>query len=199
MKTNQNDFENKKKVLLAEFISKDDDIDDEGRDKAFESLCVELLKLQFGITEISDEEQSKLVKFAKEKMLHMECEDPRLAHAVNGLNKIGKSRYGDASKYLEELLKVRKEDFSKQQSERATKPRPDALTDLIKSYLRFKPDMTEKDVLNMLEADIGKGVIDFIDRENIYYFPRLKEEEISVAAKISGLKNRLSRIKEALT
>jgi hypothetical protein len=195
--TNQNDFEDKKKLLLAEFLSNDNDIDDAGRDKAFENLCVELLKLQFGISEISEEKQTRLIQFVKEKMSHMECEDPRLAHAVNGLKKIGKSRYGDASKYIEELLKVRKEDFSKQQSERATKPRPDALTDLIKSYLRFTPDMTEKDVLNMLEAAIGKGVIEHIDRENIYYFPRLNDEKISVAAK-SGLKNRLSRLKEAL-
>lgn len=197
MNTDQNDFENKKEILIAEFISKDDDIDDEARDKAFETLCIDLVKLQFGITEISEENQTRLTQFVKNKMSQMESDDPELAHAVNGLNRIGKSRYGDASKYVEKLLKVKQDDFSALQAERASKPRPDSLNDLIKSYLRFKPDMTERDVLSRLEAEIGNGVIDNIDADDIHYFPLVKQEEIAVSAKISGLKNRLSRLKKA--
>jgi hypothetical protein len=199
MNTNQNDFKNKKEILIAEFISKDDDIDDEARDKAFETLCIDLVKLQFGITEISEEKQTRLTQFVKDKMSQMVSDDPELAHAVNGLNRIGKSRYGDASKYVEKLLKVKQDDFSALQAERASKPRQDSLNDLIKSYLRFKPDMTERDVLNRLEADIGKGVVDNIDDDDIYYFPLVKQEEIAVSAKISGLKNRLNRLKKART
>ena len=197
MSLDQQDFESKKQALIDQFLLNEKIESGEERDKAFEELCIELLKLQYGITEISEEQQKKLAQYAKEKMSQMECEAPGLAHAVNGLIRIGKSRYGDASKYLEELEKVRKKDFSNRQTERATKERPNSLNDLIKSYLRYTPDITDKDVESRLRADIGKGVVDSVDQENIYYFPRLKEEEITVEVKISGLKNRLNRLKKA--
>ena len=197
MSLDQQDFESKKQALIDQFLLNEKIESGEERDKAFEELCIELLKLQYGITEISEEQQKKLAQYAKEKMSQMECEAPGLAHAVNGLTRIGKSRYGDASKYLEDHEKDRKKDFSNLQTERATKERPNSLNDLIKSYLRYTPDITDKDVESRLRADIGKGVVDSVDQENIYYFPRLKEEEITVEVKISGLKNRLNRLKKA--
>ena len=198
MNSDQKDFETKKQVLLEKFQSESEDLDDESRDRAFEKLCVDLLMIQRGASELSSEELNKLTKFAKEKMSEMECEDPRLAHAVNGLNKIGKSRYGDASKYVEELEKAKKEAFSKIQSKHASTPKRNNLNALIKSYLRFTPDMTEKDVLERLKNDVGNGVVDQIDSEEIHYFADDQAGKMPISIKISGLKNRLNRLKEGL-
>ena len=207
MNSDQKDFETKKQVLLEKFQSESEDLDDESRDRAFEKLCVDLLMIQRGASELSSEELNKLTKFAKEKMSEMECEDPRLAHAVNGLNKIGKSRYGDASKYIEELEKAKKEAFSKVQSKHASTPKKDQLNELITSYLRFTPDMTEKEVLGRLKGAIGNGVVDEIDGEEIYYFiddhadkmpTNDHADKMPTRTKISGLKNRVSRLKKLL-
>jgi hypothetical protein len=197
MNSNQKDFEIKKNALLVKFESENRDIDDGSRDKAFEDLCVELLKLQYGLENPTEEDVKKITAFAKLKMSNMECEDPRLAHAVNGLRRIGQSRYGDASKYVEELEKANKETFSKIQSKHASNPKKDTLNELIKSYLRFTPEMTANELLLRLKGDIGNGVVDEIDDEDIYYFPTTgKDNQMPISTKVSGLKNRLSRIKK---
>jgi len=195
MSSDQEDFDAKKKELIDNFLSNDHDSSDIERDKAFELFCIDLIILQYGITDISTDDFKKISTYTKEKMAAMECNDPRLAHAVNGLNKIGKSKYGEASNYIEELLKSMKEEISKLQTERANNPRPDALNDLIMSYLRFKPDMTSGEVLQRLNSDIGNGVVDEISGGEIYYVQNRKNGEMPEIAKVSGLKNRLSRLK----
>lgn len=197
MNSNQKNFETKRTALFEKFQSENEDLDDEARDRAFEKLCIELLIIQRGLSEVSVDEVKKLTKFAKEKMSQMECNNPRLAHAVNGLNKIGKSRYGEASKYIEELQKANKENFSKFQTNIATTPKKDRLNDLIKSYLRFTPDMTSNDVLQRLKGEIGNGVVDAIDDEEIDYYADVKAGKMPKSAKISGLKNRLERLKNS--
>jgi hypothetical protein len=168
---------------------------DEERDKAFEELSIEILKLQFESTDIAEEEFAKVAKSFKEKMAVIECDDPRLAHPINGLNKIGNSKYGKASRYVEELLKSRQEEFSANQRKRAQFPRSDQLTELIKSYLRLTPDMTQKDLLSRLQSDIGKGVITEVTDEDIFYYPNHGNQVTAIPIPISGLKNRLSRLK----
>ena len=158
-------------------------------------MSIEILKLQYVNTDISEEELAEVIKSFKEKMAAMECDDPRLAHSINGLNKVGNSKYGNASKYVEELLKSRQEEFSADQRKRAQAPRPDKLTELIKSYLRFTPDMTPKDLLSRLQSDIGKGVITEVTDEDIFYYPNNGNLVTAIPKPISGLKNRLSRLK----
>lgn len=195
MSLDQPDFELKKQALIDQFLLNEKSESDEERDKAFEELSIEILKLQYESTDISEEEFAEVIKSFKEKMAAMECDDPRLAHSINGLNKIGNSKYGDASKYVEELLKSRQEEFSADQRKRAQAPRPDKLTELIKSYLRFTPDMTPKDLLSRLQSDIGKGVITEVTDEDIFYYPNNGNQVTAIPIPISGLKNRLSRLK----
>lgn len=191
----QPDFELKKQTLIDQFLSNDKDESDEERDKAFEELSIEILKLQYVNTNISEEELAEVINSFKVKMAAMDCDDPRLAHAINGLKKIGNSNYGEASKYVERLLKLRQEEFSADQRKRAKFPRTNQLTELIKSYLRFTPDMTSKDLLSRLQSDIGKGVITEITDEDIFYYPNNGNQVTPIPAPISGLKNRLSRLK----
>jgi uncharacterized protein YihD (DUF1040 family) len=195
MSLDQPDFELKKQSLIDQFLLNEKSESDEERDKAFEELSIEILKLQFAKTDISEEEFAKVVKSFKEKMAVMECDDPRLAHSIIGLNKIGNSKYGKASRYVEELLKSRKEEFSADQRKRAQSPRSNQFTELIKSYLRFTPDMTLKDLLSRLQSEIGKGVITEVTDEDIFYYPNNGNQAIAIPTPISGLKNRLSRLK----
>ena len=196
MNLEQPDFELKKQALIDQFLLNEKSESDEERDKAFEELSIEIFKLQYANTDISKAKLVVAIKSFKEKMAAMECDDPRLAHSINGLNKIGNSKYGNASKYVEELLKSRQEEFSADQRKRAQAPRPDKLTELIESYLRFTPEMTPKDLLSRLQSDIGKGVIDEVTDEYIFYHPNNGNQATAIPTPISGLKNRLSRLKK---
>lgn len=195
MSLDQPDFELKKQSLIEQFLLNEKCESDEERDKAFEELSIEILKLQYENTDISEEEFAKVVKSFKEKMAVMECDEPRLAHSIIGLNKIGNSKYGKASMYVENLIKLRQEEFSADQRKRAQAPRPDQLTKLIKSYLRFTPNMTAKDLLSRLQSEIGKGVITEVTDEDIFYYPNNGAHVAAIPTPISGLKNRLSRLK----
>jgi hypothetical protein len=202
MSINQETHELKKQTLIDKFLFNDRVESDEERDKAFEELSFEIYKLQFAKDDYPDEETNKRLRSFKEKMAQLECNDPRLAHAVNGINKIGRSKYGEASKYVEEYLKALKEDFSTVQRTRANASRPDRLSDLIQSFLSHTPNMTTGNVMRRLRDEVGNGVIDEITDEYIYYFPTppIQGKEVpSVPSKLSGLKNRVSRLKTTLS
>jgi uncharacterized protein YihD (DUF1040 family) len=197
MRNNQQEFEEKKKELFEEFLQNEPDESDAERDQALENLVVELVRVQYGITDTSEERINQIRTFIKSKMAEMESNDPRLAHAVNGLNKIGRSKYGEAIKYIQELEISRKEEVSKTQRERASAPRKiDQLNELIKSFLKFKPDLTIKELLERINGLIGYGVITEITEDEIVYYQTNKSGEMPTVMNVSALRSRLSRSKK---
>lgn len=196
MSLDQPDFDVKKQALIDLFLSNEIDESDEERDKAFEELSIQILKLQYVNTDISEEELAEVIKSFKEKMAAMECDDPRLAHSINGLNKIGNSKYGKASKYVEELLKSRQEEFSLAQTQKGNIPkRPDQLNLLLKTYLRIKPDLTTSEAIDRIRSATGNGVIIEVTEEEISYTNDPPHGEILHTAQIKGLRKRLNRLK----
>lgn len=197
MRNNQQEFEEKKKELFEEFLQNEPDESDAERDQALENLVVELVRVQYGITDTSEERINQIRTFIKSKMAEMESNDPRLAHAVNGLNKIGRSKYGEAIKYIQELEISRKEEVSKTQRERASAPRKiDQLNELIKSFLKFKPDLTIKELLERINGQIGYGVITEITEDEIVYYQTNKSGEMPTVINVSALRSRLSPSKK---
>jgi hypothetical protein len=99
---------------------------------------------------------------------------------------------GHANKHLGICL-----DRSGSQSERASNPRQDPLNTLISEILTDNPAMTEKEVLEALYDFERMGVIEEIDKEEslIYY---IKDGRGGFSAPISGLKDRVSRIKKKI-
>lgn len=76
----------------------------------------------------------------------------------------------------------------------AKEPRPDALTLLISEIVQSNPEITDKELLRKLEDNKHQGVIEDIDDENIWFVGKGNKPD---SAKISGLKDRLSRIKKS--
>jgi hypothetical protein len=79
----------------------------------------------------------------------------------------------------------------------------DALSALIEKLVRQEPDLTEKDLLGKLEAQVGEGVIESIGEENA----ALIGDSIQIKfwsdgriknVPVSGLKDRLSRTKKKI-
>ena len=196
MNLEQPDFELKKQALIDQFLLNEKSESDEERDKAFEELSIEIFKLQYANTDISKAKLVVAIKSFKEKMAAMECDDPRLAHSINGLNKIGNSKYGNASKYVEELLKSRQEEFSLAQTRKGNIPkRPNQLNILLKMHLRIKPDLTTSEAIDRIRSATGNGVIIEVTEEEISYTNDPPHGEILHTAQISGLRKRLDRLK----
>lgn len=105
--------------------------------------------------------------------------------------------YGHAKTHLgrcSERLETQRE-ISEDASERASKPRPDPLNTLIHEVLTDNPAMTEKEVLEALYEHERSGVIEEITEDEIYY---IKGGKGGFTAPISGLKDRVSRIKKKM-
>lgn len=197
MRNNQQEFEEKKKELFEAFLQNEPDESDAERDQALENLVFELVRVQYGIADTSEERINQIRTFVKAKMAEMECNDPRLAHSVNGLNKIGRSQYGEASKYIDELFTSIKEDFVKAQTRRGNAPKkPDQLNLTLESFVKSKPDITTNEALERINGLKNNGVIiDIVDGEIIYTNEPPHGEKLK-QAKISGLYKRINKIKK---
>ena len=196
MSHNQYEFEEKKKEIIEAFLNNEPDESDAERDQAFENLIVELVRVQFGITDVSVESTNRIRAFVKTKMADMECNDPRLAHSINGLNKIGRSQYGEASKYIEELYKSINEQFVIEQTRKGKlQKKPDQLNLILEDIVKSKPDITTKEALEKITEQKNKGVIIDIEDGEIIYTNEPPMGEILKKASISGLYKRINRIK----
>ncbi len=197
MRNNQQEFDEKKKELFKDFLLNEPDESDAERDQALENLAVELVRVQYGITDTSEERINQIRTFVKAKMAEMACNDPRLAHSINGLNKIGRSKYGEASKYIDELYISIKEEFVKEQRRRGNSPKkPDQLNLILESFVKSKPDITTKEALERINGLKNNSVIvDIVDGE-ISYTNEPPHGEKLKQAKISGLVKRINKIKK---
>jgi hypothetical protein len=197
MSIDKADFELKKQALIDHFLLNDKVESDEERDKAFEKLSIEIFKLTLDKADsLEGENLNNFWEIFKAKLAELECNDPRLAHAVNGLKKIGRSKYGEASKYVEKLLEMKKEEFSLAQWSKGIKPKKqDQLILLLKSYIRNKPDITSAEVLIRIRSSVNNGVIIDVTEDEIIYTNDPPHGDILRKAAVSGLRNKLNRLK----
>jgi hypothetical protein len=93
-------------------------------------------------------------------------------------------------------LQKAKERRAKYNSVHAQRPRPDALQVEIEQIASRKPYITEKELLDALETIKGMGIIQDIDKEDIYFAEG--EGGPEKCAPISGLRSRLSRVKKKI-
>ena len=80
----------------------------------------------------------------------------------------------------------------RRQKANAKRPRTDALSGLISRIFDAKPDITETELLAELRKREREGVIEEISDDEIYYI----QNDQSRSAAISGLKNRLYRLRQ---
>ncbi len=84
-----------------------------------------------------------------------------------------------------------KEHISEAQREKARKPRPDALTEVLTEILEENPKITEPEVIELLKAPYSNYV--YIEDENVGI--TIESESGIETFPISGLKNRLYRLR----
>ncbi len=137
----------------------------------------------------------KVDQLTLRKMREWDSNDPIMSTIEKVLRRLAKGDGVDAIILLRRSIKAKADEkmqmLSCEQKRRAQTPRvAHPLDSLIAQFLRTGPDLSEKQLLRKLEACIGGAVIiDMDDTEITLCDDRYKP------VKISGLKNRLSKIR----
>ena len=130
-----------------------------------------------------------------QKMLDWDSDDPALSTVEKILRRLAQGR-GNNAMTLIHNLQEKAQQVSDEMRRRASVPRkPHPVDELIEQLVRQNPTISEKLVLRKLEAEVGGDVISAItDGGVIEPF-----ETDYPALEVSGLKNRLSRIKKKIS
>ena len=170
----------------------------ETADKAAVNLINEIALIHYGMESSPDKEKQYFLSWLKNKMGNLDTNNPRSNDAEKAIRRLGYAKYGEASKYLEDLLSLRKEDYSEIQRVRASGKRPsNPLDKRILDILLIQPNISEKDLIKKLKSEIGQGVIEDCDEDSFSVLDKNKKNE-SISVSIGGIKNRLSRLKKQL-
>ena len=184
--------------LIAKYEAFGVDATDETADKAAVNLIHEIALLHYGMESSPDKEKGHFLSWLKKKMGNLDTNNPRSNDAEKAIRRLGHAKYGEASKYLEDLLSLRKEDYSESQRVRASGQRPpNPLDKRILEILLIQPDISEKDLIKKLKSEIGQGVIEDCDEDSFSVLDKNKKNE-SISVSLGGIKNRLSRLKKQL-
>jgi hypothetical protein len=184
--------------LIARYEAFGVDHTHETADKAAVDLINEIALIHYGIESSPDKEKQHFLSWLKNKMGNLDTNNPRSNDAEKAIRRLGHTKYGEASKYLEDLLSLRKEDYSEIQRVRASGQRPlNPLNKRILEILLIQPDISEKDLIKKLKSEIGQGVIEDCDEDSLSVLDKNKKNE-SISVSIGGIKNRLSRLKKQL-
>jgi len=126
-------------------------------------------------------------------MAEWDSDAPDLSTVEKVLRRFATGRGLEAVDLLKRAVIARADALSNEQRRKAKVPRSQHPLDLLieREVLRNR-DISEKELVRALERQIGRGVIDEMDGDQIY-FP-----DGSKPRKISGLKDRLSRAKRCL-
>lgn len=179
-------------ALFKEFSTNESFNSYEEIDKDIYELFQKVAIIHYGLEEKSPEDQNKFLEWFNENMRTLDSNNPRLTHPEKAIKRLGQGKFGETSKYIEDLLKSWAEDFSELQSKRASYKRPESLLDKrILELIQINPTITERELLNIFKSEQGMGLIEDIDEDEIY----TTEKNGAKSYKISGLKNRLSRLK----
>lgn len=130
-----------------------------------------------------------------QKMLDWDSDDPALSTVEKILRRLAQGR-GNSALTLIHNLQEKARQVSDEMRRRASVPRKlHPVDELIEQFVRETPTISEKLVLRKLEAEVGGDVISAITDGGVIEpfdtdYPPLK---------VSGLKNRLSRIKKKIS
>ena len=184
--------------LIARYEAFGVDDTNEAADKATVDFIYEIALIHYGMESNSDKEKQHFLSWLKRKMGNLDTNNPRSNDAEKAIRRLGHAKYGEASKYLEDLLSLRKEDYSEIQRVRASGQRPpNSLDKRILEILLIQPDISEKDLIKKLKSEIGQGVIEDCDEDSFSVLDKSKKNE-SISVSLGGIKNRLSRLKKQL-
>ncbi|MFT7243916.1 MAG: hypothetical protein ACI82A_001264 [Candidatus Azotimanducaceae bacterium] len=187
----QQDYESRRAELINEFLSHDDpERSDAVRAECILLLILQLRRLQHGAVDY-ERPWPKLDEETIDMCAVWDTDDPDLALIQKVLNRLADGRGERGVTLLKDAIIAAAEKFSAEQRERATGRRTGPKHVVAVLIIELVTDNQEIDVNTLRHKINAHPIVDKIKDDFVY----LKDESISRFA-ISGLKNRLNRIKK---
>jgi hypothetical protein len=184
--------------LITKFETSDNGETHEDIDKAIAALIKEIAIIHYGIDSGTPEEKIHFFAWLEQSMKKLDTNNPRSNDSEKAIRRLGQSKYGEASKYIENLLAMKKEDFSESQRIRAlAKREQNPLNKRILEILSVQPEISNKELVAKLISERGAGLIDDYDEDEGRIWVIIGKGK-SMPYSIGGIKNRLSIIKKQL-
>jgi hypothetical protein len=147
----QDDYTEKIEARLGAFAESKKSVSNRGLDKELLKLIVDLLAIQRNLDCKDPRVRAQLQQEAVVKMREFDPETPELTHPAKMLRLLAKG--GGAADYFEGLEIRRKHEEGNRQRQRATTARNQNPFDaLLMKFLRRKPDIGQKEVLDKLRG-----------------------------------------------
>lgn len=156
-------------------------------------LCLELGRLRQ--PNAADIRGKELIDQATlKKMATWDTDDPSLSTVEKIFSRLAKGRGADAVCLLKKSIKLRADQKSSAQSRRAsTERKAHPLDDLIAGFVKRDPDISANVVIEKLEASAPDALLSSVEGGQIVF------TDLSlISLEVSGIPNRLSRIKKKL-
>ncbi len=184
--------------LITKFETSDNGETHEDIDKAIAALIKEIAIIHYDIDSTTPEEKIHFFAWLENSMKKLDTNNPRSNDSEKAIRRLGQSKYGEASKYIEDLLIMKKEDYSESQRIRASATRePNPLNKRILEIISVQPEISSKELAAKLISERGGGLIEDYDEDEDRISVVIAEGK-SIPYSISGIKNRLSNIKKQL-
>ena len=197
--------------LKQSFLARETDTEtDQDKMNAFVELAFNIRLIQAGL-EINDKRAEHVEMEVLKHFQKFDPDNPALAEIAPIFRRLGKGCLEDATKFLHGVIAHRRNALiaahrAKQSAIAKTPRSPHVLDDIIERIVEKKSDITCKELLEKLEYMDGNGIISNIDPPG----STIEEEKSrsidfehqdhrkTISLKISGLPQRLSRIKKSL-
>ena len=159
---------------------------------AFLKLCVDLGRLRQPKT-VDTRGKELIDRATLKKMATWDTDDPSLSTIEKIFSRLATGRGIAAVTLLKNSIKLRADQKSRAQSRRAsTERKTHPLDDLIVGFVKRNPDISAKVVIEKLEALAPDSLLSSVEDGEIFF------TDLSLTAlQISGIPNRLSRIKKS--
>ena len=203
----------KKKIqsLKQSFLARETDTEtDQDKMNAFVELAFNIRLVQAAL-EVDDKRTKNVEMAVIRQFQEFDPDDPALAEVAPIFRRLGKGSIEDAAEFLHGVIAHRRNTLldahRAKQSAIAKAPRsPHVLDAIIEGIVKGEPDITCEVILERLQSMLGNGTISNIDppgftieednRRQIDF--EYQEKRNTKSLKISGLHQRLSRIKKSL-
>ena len=197
--------------LKQSFLAQEADAEtDQDKMNAFVELAFNIRLVQAGL-EINDKRAEHVEMEVLKHFQKFDPDNPALAEIAPIFRRLGKGCLEDATKFLHGVIAHRRNALiaahrAKQSAIAKTPRSPHVLDDIIERIVEKKSDITCKELLEKLEYMGANGIISNIDppgltieEDNRRLIDFENQDKINTKSlKISGLNQRLSRIKKSL-
>ena len=159
---------------------------------AFLKLCLDLGRLRQPNT-VDTRGKELIDRATLKKMATWDTDDPSLSTIEKIFSRLATGRGIAAVTLLKNSIKLRADQKSRAQSRRAsTERKTHPLDDLIVGFVKRNPDISAKVVIEKLEASAPDALLSSVEDGQIFF------TDLSlITLKVSGIPNRLSRIKKS--